>query len=747
MVSGLTHDTVLSDHDARNARGFMYSRDRRTRHRRFVVQEAPGAPARGMTMGEMTQAEQSPVYELLHYVDFFGRGIGGQKWINMGDRGKLKISKKILTYPKGTLLPSRELRNTTLSSAADEKVPSGFAVTPRDTSSGATGGYEETELWAFVGRDIYSGGDDDWTLETEPQAIAVYYRNGAAFGKWVVAPAWWGGTDMPDVAMPYAYKEPTTANWIASTVADGRFKHLKVAKNNAGVDLLWGGNHVFDIGKTLNGAHNNSTTTLTASADISGDLVVNDIIICGVGDDAEQEPMLVTAVSGTSITVIRAYGSAAITYEGGEKIHLYQPHAIKSSSDPTNAGSWSSSTLIGEKEHPITGLDVHADTDTLLIAKTDGLWQQYYEPIARRLFVRNLTIDYRGQGHPTNFTGIHTFQGHTLLPLGGGGLLDMDVATGVITDISFSLTAPDQTKLHGQVMVLESGPDCVFMSLKDKSAELIHLLAGHLVTVDGGALSWAWEMIGEVGAGATITDHQSALFHDATRDDHDRLWIGFTEASVSEVPHFLPVSDRDKTDGYNNDGDGYVDFLDIDFNLPRVNKAIKEIDVESKNLLQSAGRQWTFKYLVDDPGGTFITADAVNVSPYQKVELPEGLNGKTLELEAVPNMTTVGTTAPEILSIRVKAYLQPDPQKVFPMSLYLADNQTLLNGVVDSTMQGDLDQLNIWNEQAGDLILHTPDGKVRDVVFLPGTMVVDEHFKQYGMRPEYTVTFLLAEVG
>ena len=183
MVAGLTHDIKLSDFDTRNARGFMYSRDRRTRHRRFMVREAPGAPERGMTMGEMTQAEQSPVYELVHYVDFWGKGIGGRRWIDPEDRGKLKISKKILTYPRGSLLPAKELRNTTLSSAADEKIPTGFAVAPRDTSSGATGGYEETELWAFVGRDVYSGGDDNWTLETDPQALAVYYRNGVTFGK------------------------------------------------------------------------------------------------------------------------------------------------------------------------------------------------------------------------------------------------------------------------------------------------------------------------------------------------------------------------------------------------------------------------------------------------------------------------------------------------------------------------------------------------------------------------------------
>jgi len=171
-----------------------------------------------------------------------------------------------------------------------------------------------------------------------------------------------------------------------------------------------------------------------------------------------------------------------------------------------------------------------------------------------------------------------------------------------------------------------------------------------------------------------------------------------------------------------------------------------DIDVESKNLLASAGRQWEFQILIDDPTGTFVATDAVNVSPFQTIELPAGSQGRVLQIRAVPNATSVTTIGAEILSVRVKAYLQPDPQKVLPMSLYLADNQMGLNGVVNSTLQGDLNQLNAWNEDAGDLILTTPDGKVRNVVFLPGTMVVEEHFKQLGRRSEYTVTFLLAEI-
>ena len=80
------------------------------------------------------------------------------------------------------------------------------------------------------------------------------------------------------------------------------------------------------------------------------------------------------------------------------------------------------------------------------------------------------------------------------------------------------------------------------------------------------------------------------------------------------------------------------------------------------------------------------------------------------------------------------------------MSLYLADDQAILNGTRESRTKSNLAQLNKWNDTSGDLILQTPDGKEMNVVFLPGTMRVDEHFKEAGRTAEYTVNFLLAEV-
>ena len=109
-------------------------------------------------------------------------------------------------------------------------------------------------------------------------------------------------------------------------------------------------------------------------------------------------------------------------------------------------------------------------------------------------------------------------------------------------------------------------------------------------------------------------------------------------------------------------------------------------------------------------------------------------------------MTSIGTTAPEIVSVRLTSQLHPDPTKTFPMSLYLANNQYLLSGAEVSRVKGDLAQLHTWNESAADLTLETPDGNTQQVIFLPGTMRVDELTKEHGRSAEYKVSFLLASV-
>ena len=727
----------------------MYARARGGR-RPFDSREAQPVAPRQLTMGELTHAEDPPTISLTLFMDTWIKGIGGKDWRTTEDRGKLADSTNIETYPHGTLRPGRDITATTVSAnhPGAGYGASGFAVATNDATPGTAG--IENELWAFVESRVFYGGDNNWTSSSTPLDVDVLYKNGVRFGKWVVAPGWNSFTDVVDSPMPFIYKDPTSPEWVSSTELEGRFKFFAVTRNNAGQEILWGGHNIADTNINVNGTHNDSTTTLNTTADPRSAISVGDLILCGNpsnGAAQSQEIMLVTATGASSLTVVRGYGVAAQAYSGtATNIYLYQPHVIRSSADPSNSGSWSSATAIGDQNAPITGLLVDEDTDTLLIAKTDGLWQQFYEPLedGGRLFLRNLTIQFRDQNHPNNFLGLYSWNKRVLLPLGGGGLMEYSVSSGEARDISFRLTADELTELHGRVLAITSNSETVYIALKDASVETIYILAGNLVTVEGNT-DWSWAKVTEISAATdqTFTDNRTTLWYDSVFDDHSRVWLGYTESGASATPKFLPVRTGDKSDTYTTSGEAVL--LRYDASLPRISKHFSRMEVESKNL-GAGGRQWTFSYRLD--GETTYTAwNAVTVSPLQTLEFPTGVSGKIIQIKAEPSQTSASATPPELVSIRLISQIHPDPTKVYPVSLYLADHQSLLNGAEGGRVKGDLAQLETWNAGASDVTLHTPDGESKSVIFMPGSMTKQESYKETGRRSEFRVYFLLAEVG
>ena len=727
----------------------MYARARGGR-RPFDSREAQPVAPRQLTMGELTHAEDPPTISLTLFMDTWIKGIGGKDWRTTEDRGKLADSTNIETYPHGTLRPGRDITATTVSAnhPGAGYGASGFAVATNDATPGTAG--IENELWAFVESRVFYGGDNNWTSSSTPLDVDVLYKNGVRFGKWVVAPGWNSFTDVVDSPMPFIYKDPTSPEWVSSTELEGRFKFFAVTRNNAGQEILWGGHNIADTNINVNGTHNDSTTTLNTTADPRSAISVGDLILCGNpsnGAAQSQEIMLVTATGASSLTVVRGYGVAAQAYSGtATNIYLYQPHVIRSSADPSNSGSWSSATAIGDQNAPITGLLVDEDTDTLLIAKTDGLWQQFYEPLedGGRLFLRNLTIQFRDQNHPNNFLGLYSWNKRVLLPLGGGGLMEYSVSSGEARDISFRLTADELTELHGRVLAITSNSETVYIALKDASVETIYILAGNLVTVEGNT-DWSWAKVTEISAATdqTFTDNRTTLWYDSVFDDHSRVWLGYTESGASATPKFLPVRTGDKSDTYTTSGEAVL--LRYDASLPRISKHFSRMEVESKNL-GAGGRQWTFSYRLD--GETTYTAwNAVTVSPLQTLEFPTGVSGKIIQIKAEPSQTSASATPPELVSIRLISQIHPDPTKVYPVSLYLADHQSLLNGAEGGRVKGDLAQLETWNAGASDVTLHTPDGESKSVIFMPGSMTKQESYKETGRRSEFRVNFLLAEVG
>jgi len=747
--AGITHDFSLSEYDGGNKFGLMAARNK-NEQRPFALQDAQTIRARQLTMGELTEAELPAEIEQVWSVGTGQLGIGGIN--HRKDPGKVALTTKVDTSEPNIMRLARELRTTTYDVNPTNFEPSGFAIAPFDT--GGTSALT-MEIWAFVGREPYSltisGDDNAWVKETAPQALDVYYRNGIQFSKYVVTPAWYGGSDCADCAMLYIYKDPNTATWTASTITAGRFKFMAKTRNAAGDEILWGGNHVFDTGFTLSGDHTSSDTTLDLNADPTATISVNDIVMMGAA--GSQELMLVTAVAASAphLTVVRGYGTAASDPAGGEKIFLYQPHVIKNSTDPSNSGSWTTATAIGEDDQPITGLAVDGDSTTLFVAKTDGVYSHGLDENDNAVTL-NLTTEFRLFGHTGNFHGIYAWNGHILLPVGTGGLLDLNLSTGIISDISLSVLAPDQTNLHGRVLALHGDPQHLFMLVKDTGSEKLHLVMAKLVSADG-VTQFRYYVLQEMGAGATIADIQSNIMVDTALDNHRRVWIGFTESAVNTVPQYYPFGkiDDDVGDGFTDDTDAQVVTVEFDKNLPNVPAHISSIEIKSNNLSPGTRRIDT-DFRVDRAinvagAAVYTTGPAFSTSPVQEFDFPHGTFGKLLELRIKPVLSAVGTTSPEVVSIRVIWQIQPNPREIIPMRIYVADGQQLLNGATGGSPRKLLDQLSKWDKSPSDLILGTPNKDAdRSVLMIPGSLRVTEVANEPGRRPEQIVSFDLVRV-
>ena len=752
-AAGVTHDITLRDTDGGNLYGLMLSRNSKGRPkglRGWAVHESTTIQPRTLTMGQLTEAELPAELELTYTQKDWQGGIGGRHWLE--DPQTIASAIKIDTTVPGIIQPARELRSTTLSSAPDTYSPSGFAITRSRTELSPT-------LWAFVGQDVYSGGSDNWTIGTEPQNTPVFYKNGIQFGELTVVPGWYSGSELNASPMPYIYHDaPGSADWVLSTATYPRFKFFAKARNVAGNEVLWGGHHMIDSGLNTNGSLSSGATSITCGADASGKIAVGDIIVVADSNDYANgniETFLVTAQSGVTLTVLPSYGTTASGHDTGADIYIYQPHVIKSATNVKNgAADWTTAVTIGSVLHPITGLVVDGDTDTLIITKTDGVYTYgaegyagFQAQIGRVASVRNLNTQFRQLSDDNNFLGSYFWNGHILLPLGHGGWFDLQLSQGILdTQSDPRHTMPDQTDLHGRVLAFHGDPQNIFALLKDASAQKIHILHGIEVTI-GNETKIRWSLVGQMGAGAAITDNRTGLMIDSTAT-HRRAWMGFTESSVNEVPRFYPFgrTSDDATDGYTDDTDVEAVFVKYDAGLPRIPKRAKTLEIESRNL-GTGGRKWEFKYRIDNET-TWRSLEVASISPFQTLIFPHGVVYKVLEIQGLPSQTSVGTTNPQVLSIQLRSEVHPSAAKLIPAVFYLADDMQMLNGTIGGMESVKTrKQLNKWNSAARELEMRDVEKIKRTVILMPGSLREREVAHEVGRRPEYEMSCVFAEVG
>jgi len=419
-------------------------------------------------------------------------------------------------------------------------------------------------------------------------------------------------------------------------------------------------------------------------------------------------------------------------------------NVLKYTSDPS-AGtiSWTSET-IGQTDAPITGLIT--DGATLLVLKTNGIWARYSDGS-----IENLTPEFERQTHPSNFMGSFNWNGHILLPLGSGGLLQL--YDGRLEDISLKNYAPDQTTLHGRVCAIAGDATSVFLLVVDTTNLKYYLVMGIWAEYQGNR-DFRWHQVAEVTYTTSHTPDHATLYAEGVPSGttyHHRILVGVESTGSNLLPYFYTISTADAEDVFTPDDDGTAVTVAWDANLPKVSKLYTSLDFTTANLGTTVGthHQIGVKYRVDGGSWTWVTGvqatSTLTTSP-QTLTITSEVTGKRIELQFLPLQGTTLTTSPELKDFTIRAALRPTTIKSMLLILYLADGQRLLNGAISGTSKGDLSQLNTWNEQAAEVTLVDPAGTSRDVVFLPGVMKVTEKVKTHKRRAEYLVFTMVAVV-
>jgi len=728
-TAGTTHHITISDVAGTNKTGFMLAR-RRGRDLAYAVEDAEQVQPRVLSQGELTEAEAPVQLRMYWSMEDWRAGVGGI--VDRQHKLRLASATLIDTTARNALRPAHAFTVSTVDNSASTIIASGFWTVG-------------TELWAGVGRDVYIWDFDNnrWDDQTEPVNASRIYRNGVEFEGRTYVPAWDTTIDLPEF---YLHKRDFDTGMTLSTITK-KPKYIVQGRNLAGDLALWGGFCLFGSGVILNdGTDINSTDTALV---VDGTSAVTAFT---VGDfiTMDQEIMRITVITdATNITVVRGeLNSTAASHVDDTELYDYFPHGIMTSTTPNS--SWGNILKVGTIDAEITALVKQGEV--LIICKTDGIWTQL-----RNGTVTNRTPQFESQQHPDNFRGAFNWNGHIILPLGGSGDL-FEFFNGDLFDISIKNYAPQVTEWHGPVAAVGGDPTHLYILVDDSANTKYHVLMAEWRSFEG-RLDWRWHHIGEISYNASSARQYATIFAEAQQDTdgtnpHHRVWFGIesTSPDTTHLPYFSVSSDVDEKFAYSNSSTMIAQFPDFDGGFARIAKNCVAVDVDSVNL-GAAGRQWTLKYQLD--GGAVKTdltdasgnADGVvdATGGAETLTFPAGTTANILTLQAVPASTAETSTPPEINRIRVTFQLRPDRLRLLPMTFYIADNITLLNGALGGLPNAELAQLRTWDAQAAAVTVVDLEGNSRDYVFLPGNMRIRPRKRRPGRRREFLVDVVLAQ--
>lgn len=417
-------------------------------------------------------------------------------------------------------------------------------------------------------------------------------------------------------------------------------------------------------------------------------------------------------------------------------------HQVYSSTDGTNAGSWTGPTSVGDSNFGINALLDY--NGILLICKEEGLF----------------TVDASGTvttllsvpQEPDNFKNAIMWGKRAILPNGNGNLWILE-EDGSISDNSLRLVSPQDSRIQGRVVNLASTPERLYALVWDDTNDFLYLVfADNVEMADGAKLRWhilrRWAENTTRGWVYQNSIYVQSFYNSGTTEYYQRVWVGqssLTSQTLS-TPGFIPTTSNDKDWAYDATVEE-LDTVDEDGGYTEVTKSWRDVRVRTQNLGTGAGAHTIPTDYSTDKGSTWTSLGTFNADN-QTISFPAGTTGKTMRLRFKLTRGTTTTTTPELNSFTITGQLRPSAVKLHQYAFYVADGQwNLANGFMRNADQ-QVSQLRTWNTQAASVTVYDdarPAGL--RMVSLPGTMQEDILAQGRGRRAERRVSMAFVEVA
>ena len=348
---------------------------------------------------------------------------------------------------------------------------------------------------------------------------------------------------------------------------------------------------------------------------------------------------------------------------GGATIWKALGREIKSSTDPTNTGSWTTGTNIGWSTTGITSLLGYQEV--LYVFKEEGLYiyTDKWLPASREL---ESLLDAASGANPCGW------KNNLYFPMGANALYYYTPADGNLDSITPSGYAPSEAAFRGKSMAMAADEEFLFAFIDNGAST--ELLAGRWEAITGLGASFRWHPL-------LAMDYSSANCALVTSAiTNKRLWFA---GGPADAPSYIILPDKygdiPSATGYKF-GTGWIHytpkssggFLDIP-------KMWTSLVLKSTGLVAGT-RTILAEYSVD--GGAWISIGTFDTSPLQtKYISSAGVEGKEIRLRFTG--TNGEDVTPIIEGFALHGLLRPASKKEYRFAVRVANGLTLRDGTVD----------------------------------------------------------------